>query len=71
MYNYIGEYAEAMKVESKDRIGVIVPHISSNTETELIDVIYKKAAEYGYDVLVISGVINYVDDMLEGTIGLS
>lgn len=56
-----------MKVESKGRIGVIVPHISSNTETELIDVIYRKAAEYGYDVLVISGVINYVDDMLEGT----
>ena len=53
-------------MESKGRIGVIVPHISSNTETELIDVIYRKAAEYGYDVLVISGVINYVDDMLEG-----
>ena len=54
-------------MESKGRIGVIVPHISSNTETELIDVIYRKAAEYGYDILVISGVINYVDDMLEGT----
>lgn len=53
-------------MESKSRIGVILPHISCNTETEFIDVIYETAAEYGYDILIISGVINYMDDMLEG-----
>ncbi|MBO5383490.1 MAG: AraC family transcriptional regulator, partial [Ruminococcus sp.] len=53
-------------MESKGRIGVILPHISCNTETEFIDVIYETAAEYGYDILIISGVINYMDDMLEG-----
>lgn len=52
-------------MESKGRIGVILPHILCNTETEFIDVIYETAAEYGYDTLVISGVINYMDEMLE------
>ncbi len=52
-------------MESKGRIGVIIPHVSSNSETDFIDVIYETAAEYGYDTLVVSGVINYMDEMLD------
>ena len=52
-------------MESKGRIGVIIPQISSNIDTQFVDVIHRKAAEYGYDTVVISGVINYVDQHLE------
>lgn len=51
---------------SKGRIGLIIPHVTDNMDTDLIDIIHTTAAEYGYDTLVISGVINYVDDMLDG-----
>ena len=54
-------------MESKGAIGVIVPHISSNSETGFIDIIHRKAVEYGYDTIVITGAINYTDEMLEGT----
>ena len=54
-------------MNSKGRIGVVIPHVSSNIDTEFIDIIHKKAAEYGYDTIVISGVINYHDEMLEWT----
>jgi len=52
-------------MESIGRIAVIMPHISSNTETSFIDVIHTRAAQYGYDTIVISGVINYVDQQLD------
>lgn len=56
-------------MESKGRIGIIVPHICSNVDTEFIDIIHTNAAEYGYDTLVVSGVINYQDDTLEWNYG--
>ena len=52
-------------MDSIGRIAVIVPHISSNTETSFIDVIHRMAEGYGYDTIVISGVINYVDQQLD------
>ena len=52
-------------MESKGRIGVIVPHVCSNIDTEFIDIIHSEAAGCGYDTIVISGVINYQDEQLE------
>ena len=53
-------------MESIGKIAVIVPHISSNTDTSFISMIHTQAASYGYDTIVISGVINYVDEQLDG-----
>jgi len=53
-------------MESKGRIGVIIPHISSNVEIEFVDTVHKNAAAFGYDTIIISGAINYVDEMLDG-----
>lgn len=52
-------------MDSIGRIAVIVPHISSNIETSFIDAIHTMASESGYDTIVISGVINYVDQQLD------
>ena len=52
-------------MNSIGRIAVIIPHISSNTETNLIDMIHTEAATHGYDTIVISAVINYVDQQLD------
>ena len=52
-------------MESKGRIGVIIPHVSSNIDTQFIDAVHGIAAEHGYDTIVITGVINYLDEHLE------
>ena len=52
-------------MNSIGKIAVIVPQISSNIETNLIDSIHSIAANYGYDTIVISAVINYIDLHLE------
>lgn len=52
-------------MESKGRIGVIIPHVSSNIDTQFIDEIHRKAAAKGYDTIIITGGINYVDAHLE------
>lgn len=52
-------------MECRGRIGVIIPQVSSNIDTQFIDAVHRKAAEFGYDTIVLSGVINYVDDHVE------
>lgn len=52
-------------MDSRGRIGVIIPHVSSNIDTQFIDAIHTTAAEHGYDTVVITGVINYLDEHLE------
>ncbi len=54
-------------MDAKGRIAVILPQVSSNTETGFIDTIHREACRYGYDTIVITGAINYVDQHLEGT----
>ncbi|HBB19334.1 MAG TPA: AraC family transcriptional regulator [Ruminococcus sp.] len=54
-------------MESKGRIGLIVPHILYNPDAALVDIIHRQAMQYGYDTVVLTGVINYVDEMLEDT----
>ncbi len=51
-------------MDSIGKIAVIIPQISSNTETAFLDSIHSKASNYGYDTIVITGVINYVDQHL-------
>ncbi len=62
---YTSVYTGGEVMDSKGRIAVIIPQISSNTETGFIDSIHTKACEYGYDTIIISGVINYVDQHLD------
>ena len=52
-------------MDSIGKIAVILPQISSNTETGFIDAIHAKACQFGYDTIIISGVINYVDQHLD------
>lgn len=52
-------------MDSIGRIAVIISKINNNTESVFIDAIHSKAREYGYDTIVISGVINYVDQHLD------
>ena len=52
-------------MDSIGKIAVIIPQISSNTETGFLDAIHTKASKYGYDTIIISGVINYVDQHLD------
>jgi len=54
-------------MNSTGKIAVIIPHISDNTEIGFIDAINNEAAKYGYDTIVISGMINYVDEHLDST----
>ena len=52
-------------MNNKGKIGVIMPHVSSNIDTQFIDSIHNIAVKYGYDTIVITGVINYIDDHLD------
>ncbi len=52
-------------MKSKGRIGVIIPHVSCNIDTQFIDEIHRTAVKYGYDTIVVTGAINYVDDHLD------
>ena len=54
-------------MESKGRIGLIVPHILYDPDAALVDIIHRQAMQYGCDTVVLTGVINYVDEMLEDT----
>lgn len=54
-------------MKNKGKIGIIFPHISGNVDTDFIESIYKRAREYGYDTLLITGVINCTEDILEWT----
>jgi len=54
-------------MDAKGRIAVILPQVSSNTETGFIDTIHRGAVRYGYDTIVLTGAINYVDQHLEAT----
>ncbi len=51
-------------MDSKGRIGVIIPQVSSNIDTQFIDAVHTTAAGYGYDTIVITCGINYVDEHL-------
>ena len=51
-------------MDSKDRIGVIIPQVSSNIDTQFIDAVHTTASGYGYDTIVITCGINYVDEHL-------
>lgn len=52
-------------MESIGKIGLILPHINSNIEVELIDAVHVLLAGYGYDTIVITGVLNYHNHMLD------
>jgi len=51
-------------MDSKGRIGVIIPQVSSNIDTQFIDAVHTTASGYGYDTIVITCGINYVDEHL-------
>lgn len=52
-------------MKAAGRIGVIVAHLINNLDVEFVEVIHKTAAIYGYDTVLISGVINYMNEMLD------
>lgn len=52
-------------MESIGKIAVIIPQISSNSDTEFIDPIHSTAVKFGYDTIVISSVIDYLDQHLD------
>lgn len=52
-------------MESRGRIGVIMPHIVNNLDVSLIDIINRSVSQFGYDTILISGIINYVNEMLD------
>ena len=51
-------------MDSKGMIGVIIPQVSSNIDTQFIDAVHTTASGYGYDTIVITCGINYVDEHL-------
>ncbi len=52
-------------MNSKGRIGLIIPHILGNSDVDLVDIIHRISAENGYDTIVICSIVNYNDDVLE------
>lgn len=52
-------------MKSKGRIGLIIPHILGNSDVDLVDIIHRTAARNGYDTIVICGIVNYNEDILE------
>ena len=52
-------------MESIGKIAVIIPQISSNSDTEFIDPIHSTAVKFGYDTIIISSVIDYLDHHLD------
>ena len=51
-------------MESKGRIGMIIPHVLYSPDVSLVDIIHETAANNGYDTIVITAAVNYVDFML-------
>lgn len=51
-------------MDSKGRIGLIIPHMLYNLDVSLVDIIHKTAAINGYDTIVITAAVNYVNFML-------
>ncbi|MCR5142255.1 MAG: substrate-binding domain-containing protein [Ruminococcus sp.] len=52
-------------MDSVGRIGLIVPHLINNLDVELVEVVHKTVSRYGYDTVLISGIINFMNEMLD------
>lgn len=63
MYNH--NKREVVAVKAVGRIGLIVPHLINNLDVELVEVIHKTVARYGYDTILLSGIINFMNEMVD------
>ena len=56
---------EVVTVNSRGRIGVIVPHLINNLDVKFVEVIHKTFIHYGYDTILLSGIINFMNEMID------
>lgn len=49
-------------MESIGRIALILPHVSSALDSDLISGVFSSAKKYGYDIIVLTGIINAKTD---------